>query len=314
MEQCSAKEFTGNLLLSEVPKRSLALRTVLLKHLNSMLALLVRMVDLSLVNEPWSIASCLGAMRGLIFYGVKQDYFRAVLHSTQSQLMRPVITLNRQQEHRREVPLFLQGYQALKSVNAAMLRRNDRAFEVKLEKEGAQDAGGPYQECMTQFCEDLRSKELGLFTPCPNAKEEIGINQDKFVPCAKEHLAQYRFVGMLLGIALRTRNSLELALPSIVWKPLVRQRLDRSDLEAIDKCCCQFVDSIRNIGKQGVTEETFNDFIFETFTTRTVRGELVELKPGGRSMSVMWDNRHEFTSLVEQVGGGRNKKCSSSST
>jgi len=36
---------------------------------------------------------------------------------------------------------------------------------------------------------------------------------------------------MLIGIALRTRNSLDVALPSIIWKPLVHQRLDRSDLE-----------------------------------------------------------------------------------
>ena len=301
MDQVNTKEFATYPLLCNLKPKSLFLRAIVLKYLNILFASLIKMVDFSLIDEQWSLANRLGAMRGLIFFCVKQDYFRLVLQSTQSQLARPIITLNRHRERRKEQPLFLQAYLGLKSIHPSLLRRTDRAFEVKLEKEGAQDAGGPYQESMTQFCQDLKSKELGLFIPCSNAKEETGINQDKYVPCSNEKLAQYRFVGMLIGMALRTRTNLDLSLPSVIWKPLVCQRLDRSDLEAIDKFCCQFVDSIRNIGKQGVSEKTFHDFIFETFTTTNVLGERVELKPGGRHLQVNWENRHEFTSLVEQA-------------
>lgn len=125
---------------------------------------------------------------------------------------------------------------------------------MKLEKEGAEDAGGPYRECVTQFCLDLQSKELSLFIPCPNAKDEAGFNQDKLIPnpslTSPLKSAQYEFIGKLIGISIRTKNNVDLNFPSIIWKPLVCSRLDRTDLEAIDKYCCQFLDSIRNIAKE----------------------------------------------------------------
>lgn len=139
-----------------------------------------------------------------------------------------------------------------------------------------------------------------MFIPCPNAKAEAGFNQgffyikieiydlitylDKFIPnpsiTSPTKLLQFEFIGKLIGIAIRTKSVLDLNFPSIIWKPLVCSHLDRSDLEAIDKYCCQFLDSIRNIAKEGVTEETFNEYIFETFSTQTSDGRLVELKPG----------------------------------
>ena len=40
-----------------------------------------------------------------------------------------------------------------------------------------------------------------------------------------------------MGVAIRTRTNLELDLPSLVWKPLVGQSFDSSDLAAIDEIC-----------------------------------------------------------------------------
>jgi hypothetical protein len=60
----------------------------------------------------------------------------------------------------------------------------------------------------------------------------------------------------------------------------VNSRLERSDLEAIDKRCSQFLDNIRNIHKQGVTEESFSEYIFETFSFQSADGRIVDLKPG----------------------------------
>lgn len=48
---------------------------------------------------------------------------------------------------------------------------------MKLENEGAEDAGGPYREVLTQYCQDISNKDIGLFIPCVNAKEEVWFNQ-----------------------------------------------------------------------------------------------------------------------------------------
>ena len=47
-------------------------------------------------------------------------------------------------------------------------------------------------------------------------------------------LQQFEFLGKMMGLALRTRNLLTLYLPSMVWKPLVGQPVDETDIEAID--------------------------------------------------------------------------------
>jgi hypothetical protein len=118
---------------------------------------------------------------------------------TRSYVRRPIVPLNRQQEKLKSECLFLQAFNELQHVDPAKLRQNDRAFEVKLEKEGAEDAGGPYREAITQFCIDIQSKELGLFIPCPNATEELGFNQDKFIPAPSAtspiHIAQFELIG-----------------------------------------------------------------------------------------------------------------------
>jgi len=124
-----------------------------------------------------------------------------------------------------------------------------------------------------------------------------------------------------MGIAMRTKNTLDLALPSIIWKQFACIRLDSSDLAAIDISCTKYIDTIRNIDKEGVAPESFNDVIFETFTIQTSSGQVVELKPGtqllsenllnancrialrclgGKEIPVTWENRLEFCNLVEQ--------------
>lgn len=48
-----------------------------------------------------------------------------------------------------------------------------------------------------------------------------------------EKLSQFEFVGKLIGISIRTKNTLDLTFPSVIWKPLTGQRIERSDLEVI---------------------------------------------------------------------------------
>jgi E3 ubiquitin-protein ligase HERC1 len=105
------------------------------------------------------------------------------------------------------------------------------------------DAGGPYRDSIERMCRELQSAALSLFVSCPNggscccstvelpfviaclhiaAGMDMGSNRDVWVPhpAAKSplHLAQFKFLGKLFGLAIRTKNLINLHLPSIVWK------------------------------------------------------------------------------------------------
>ena len=301
-EDCQAQPLES---LGGLPLESIRLRFAMLKFLNELVTGLIPLVDMQYVNEDWSLAFMLGAIRRLVFIDVKLDLFEEVLCATHTQRTSPIITLNRQvaQEARVNSNMFLQGFKQLSQVDPALLRQPERAWAVKLLREGAMDVGGPYREAISEFCSDLLSPALGLFIRCPNASSEIGFNQDKFIPnpsaSSLQQLAQFEFVGQLIGISLRTKNTLDLSLPSIIWKPLVATKLEWSDLEGVDQSCCKFLEAVRDLHHTGVTAESFYDLIFETFTTRSSDGRIVELKPGGASCQVTWENRALFTVLVE---------------
>ena len=75
-------------------------------------------------------------------------------------------------------------------------------------------------------------------------------------------MQMYQFVGVLMGIAIRTNNTLELDLPSLVWKPLVGQELEVSDLLAIDQICVGQMNLIcdeKALLEKGIDESNFED-------------------------------------------------------
>ena len=76
-----------------------------------------------------------------------------------------------------------------------------------------------------------------LLIPTPNAVNEIGYNRDRFLLnpslCDKEHLRMFRFLGILLGVAVRTKKPLDLYLAPSVWKLLAGMMLTSEDLEEV---------------------------------------------------------------------------------
>lgn len=56
-------------------------------------------------------------------------------------------------------PLFSQAFYQLELVKSPFLRSPERAFQVELLNEGAQDQGGPYRDAMAQICEEVKKFE-----------------------------------------------------------------------------------------------------------------------------------------------------------
>lgn len=61
-----------------------------------------------------------------------------------------------------------------------------------------------------------------------------------------------------------------------------------SDLQAMDQICCQSLNVLKNIESEGVTMESFNDFINFSFTTYSCDGREVELIEGGTDKPVTY--------------------------
>ncbi|CAE7904906.1 HERC1 [Symbiodinium sp. KB8] len=195
--------------------------------------------------------------------------------------------------------VFGQVFSALRYSDYARFRgagKGDQAWTVDLLGEGSIDVGGAYREIVTMLCEDLMSGLVPLFIRCPNGVNEVGLNREKAIlnPSATSplHMAMYEFLGVLFGISLRTRYSLPLDLPSMVWKQVSGDALTPSDLDGVDKLCRQALGSMANMSETDFAE------LEDTFTTKLSDGSEVELKPGGRSIPVTYETRTEFIARV----------------
>lgn len=95
---------------------------------------------------------------------------------------------------------------------------------------------GPYRESFAEYCAELQSSALPLLIRCPNAVNDVGINREKWLPnpsigdestSAELQVEMLGFLGRLMGVAVRSHQPLDLDLPSIVWKQLVRAPITR---------------------------------------------------------------------------------------
>jgi hypothetical protein len=333
--------------LLHIPRGAIERRLIVLNHLSCVLSNdLFPLLDLGLASETWSMASSVRFVKQLLFTDMKYQFCHASVSNWLPNLPRPVIVLQRvhtgagtgvgagssasspltssfsSPDRTPQAPrpnLFLQAFRQLHFIDPAHLCQSDRAWEVRFVGEGANDAGGPYREALSQICQDMTlnmtnqpqpqqqlSPSFRLMVRTPNQVSQVGIHQDKFVPrfatqSSAVSQSHWEFVGKLLGVALRTRATLELAWPSLMWKWLVREPANRADLEAIDVGLVKLLSLLEHPSQHGITRDTFLDMgIVDTFTAQACDGTTVELKPGGSRTPVTWENRREFASLLEQ--------------
>ncbi|CAN0358496.1 unnamed protein product, partial [Ectocarpus sp. 12 AP-2014] len=209
--------------------------------------------------------------------------------------------------------LFCQAFFSLRNTEESLfrLRPGEVLYSTVFVGEHAHDAGGPYRESLAEYCAELQSGALPLLIKCPNSVNDVGINREKWLPnpaigkvgpSAALHAEMLGFLGRLMGVAIRSQEPLDLDLPSIVWKQLVRSPITRDDLEAVDFALTQSLKAVRNIHLRGVaTDEAFRDLGLGGFEVATADGGTAELPtPGGAAREVTLDNRLEFAHMAEE--------------
>lgn len=315
-------------LLLDLPREEIQLRFGFFKYFNQCLKECLSLLDLRDTHSPWMIAHKLRCLSYCIFFDLKNTLIEAAIDATtvsgdtnNSNNSTARITLDRLQalESRddREVEpsisecFFAQAFRQLNQVDPTVFRRKidskGRLFSVKFRGEEGVDWGGVYREGANSMVDDLFCAHFNLFVLCPNGQHDTGANRAMYLPNPKcvspVAIQMYEFVGKLLGISLRTRGDFPFAFPSLVWKQLINEPLERIDLEGTDAMFVQMLDGIQNCERDGIfTEEEF-DAAFEgldlKFTAFDCNGHEVELVEGGKSQRVTFHNRLEYCQLAE---------------
>lgn len=118
---------------------------------------------------------------------------------TQGKTYGPQITVKRiSTRGRSSKPIFVQIAKQVVSLNPLELRLPSRAWKVKLVGEGADDAGGVFDDTITEMCQELQSGVVDLLIHTPNSFADVGSNTDRFLlnPAAfsEDHIVQFRFL------------------------------------------------------------------------------------------------------------------------
>ena len=251
--------------------------------------------------------------RNYIFFVTKNTTFKEVLSKSNGD-SRPEIGVDRpkamRHRHRKDVDtlaqfsIFGQIYRALSNKRNLEFRNAERIFRVTYRGEAATDAGGPYNEVISNICDELQSTFLHLLIPTPNNTHNMGENRDCWIvnPSAtsKNDRDLFLFLGKLMGVAIRTQNNLNLSLPPLFWKRLLLDPVNIRDLRSIDVCLVQILEILRNPEANKISPETFSQSYDEKFTTKDTNCKEVELKENGRNIPVTYENAKEYAELVEK--------------
>ncbi|KAL8607282.1 hypothetical protein ACOMHN_047613 [Nucella lapillus] len=205
-----------------------------------------------LVDTRREPATGLDALRGVLVSSAKEAAFRKVVQATmvRDKQHGPVVELNRIQVKRSRSKGGFSGPDGIKSVFGQMAQKMSvlgpdslmlphRVWKVKFVGESVDDCGGGYSESIAEMCDELQNGSLPLLIVTPNGRDESGANRDCFLLnpslASPLHHHMFRFLGILMGIAIRSGSPLSLSVAEPTWKQLAGMPLSISDLTEMDK-------------------------------------------------------------------------------
>lgn len=261
-------------------------------------------------------------VRTLLFCAVRRDLVESVLavSSLRSEMYR--ISINRAKAHADprsvKASVFGQTFALLGSQPARIFQTRQRFWNTVFLGEGAEDAGGPFREHLSEMCRELMSSRLPFFVPTANHVHNTGSHREAFVPAASASssydLEAFVFIGRLMGGALRSEDPLDLFLPPLVWRYLCAYPITETEVEQVDSICVQCVREFRKLasssaaqqqgGEEGeggaaeLFEEVFGE---EHFVTQLSDHSSKELIDGGAQVRVTLPRCREYAEALLQA-------------
>jgi hypothetical protein len=167
---------------------------------------------------------------------------------------------------------------------------------------------------------DLSSKLncfLPLLLPTPNWTNDAECTEKyrfMFNPNSKSQLKKelFYFFGQLVGMAVRSKITLDLAFPSFLWKSLVGEKLTEMDLASFDQSSFNFIQQLKSIHEnyqkklservdsqqEILLEEEDYEMIRDLTWTATLSDHSeIELIPNGKNLPVNLSDLSEYLTL-----------------
>eukprot|EP00049_Salpingoeca_infusionum_P016093 m.323993 g.323993 ORF g.323993 m.323993 type:complete len:4072 (-) comp16007_c0_seq4:280-12495(-) len=246
--------------LSDVDGTLIKMRAFVLQKLSAMVLPLLSFVEFRNTSVSGNSLGVGGSntslmyLQSLLLAVPKERRLKAVMQRTSQSAPRVTINLNRVQIARLESGLagphgeqsvFAQACRELRYVADVTFLAASRCWKVKFAGEGVDDAGGGYSESISEMCDELVNGSLTLLVRTPNGRAERGDNRDTFIlnaaATSQAELELFQFLGLLIGIAIRTSSPISLPLAPIVWKQISGLSLSTTDLREVDYA---FVDAL----------------------------------------------------------------------
>ncbi|XP_052902276.1 probable E3 ubiquitin-protein ligase HERC2 [Anopheles moucheti] len=291
-------------LVRDIAPEVLHARLVLLHHFSELLCPCLAML-------PIAGSLSLASLKDVLVYSIKETGFRKVIQTTmvRDKPHGPVIELNRIQVKRSRMRSGngLAGVDGMKSVFGQMVQKlplltqealsmPHRVWKVKFVGESVDDCGGGFSESIAEMCDELQNGSVPLLIQTPNGRGDAGANRDCFLldPTLTTvlHMNMFRFLGVLMGIAVRTGSPLSLNLAEPVWRQLCGEALRPSDLTEVDR---DYITGLLYIRDVESDPKVFAS-IELPFSTPSAKGHEVPLST--KYTKITPENRNEYVKLA----------------
>lgn len=100
-----------------------------------------------------------------------------------------------------------------------------------------------------------------MLCPSPNNRSGSNIGKGKFIlspsRTSSQDLSLFEFLGILMGVCIRTGAHMNIDLPQFVWKQLAGQRVAHEDLIEIDIGYWKLLNFMLNASRKAFDETSF---------------------------------------------------------
>eukprot|EP00928_Gymnodinium_smaydae_P032081 TRINITY_DN23330_c0_g1_i1.p2 TRINITY_DN23330_c0_g1~~TRINITY_DN23330_c0_g1_i1.p2 ORF type:complete len:1183 (+),score=257.33 TRINITY_DN23330_c0_g1_i1:3381-6929(+) len=205
--------------------------------------------------------------------------------------------------------VFAQASRQAAQWPSKVFRSRNAPFRVRYRDEPGQDSGGVYRDFVDTVAEELMSPDLPIFIPVPNREAEVGEHRDAYllnpaldVSPESQGRAWLHFLGRLMGVCLRRGDVLPLCLSQVVWKGLLGDALDESDLRSFDVAAAESSRQLRQLPQLGIDAQLFESYFSDLrFVAKDSAGEDRELIPRGASTRVSYEEASRLSELTLQM-------------
>ncbi len=310
-------------LLSNIPADCIQIRARLIYLLNKFIEPSLSTVDFSLPQGQSILTDRIRTIKLYLLSSTKFQLFNESLEKTEGAYTNEWQVVNfdtvkaSTDTERSENTMFYQAYQQLHANAHIIFRRsNEQIWHAQYIGMHSTDSGGPYRDSITRICLDICSTRLSLFILCPNGRTNNGLNRDCWIPnvfppnkrIPKKFQKQYRFVGQLMGMAIRKKHYLDMKFPILLWKQLLREQITIEDIEAIDIQSFTIInemekniEQIRSMDADNDIEGLFSSIMSELrFDVVSSSGQAYELVPGGTEIPITAANFKHYCSCYRQ--------------